>query len=135
MSTSTDARASGVPAMFLNTRVYSASVRKPCACSARACAERKLPATVDEPHSANTDPTNGPRGAGYYYDRYAVTLAAGQVINVTQTANTGFTDTFLYLYGSASCGVLAQDDDSAGNLNSRIIFTAPAAGTFGKQQQ
>jgi formylglycine-generating enzyme required for sulfatase activity len=79
---------------------------------------------------ANTDPTNGPRGAGYYYDRYAVTLAAGQVINVTQTANTGFTDTFLYLYGSASCGVLAQDDDSAGNLNSRIIFTAPAAGTY-----
>ena len=79
---------------------------------------------------ANTDPTNGPRGAGYYYDRYAVTLAAGQVITVTQTANTGFTDTFLYLYGSASCGVLAQDDDSAGNLNSRIIFTAPAAGTY-----
>ena len=79
---------------------------------------------------ANTDPTNGPRGAGYYYDRYAVPLAAGQVIPVTQTANTGFTDTYLYLYGTASCGALAADDDSAGNLNSRIIFTAPAAGTY-----
>jgi hypothetical protein len=79
---------------------------------------------------ANTDPTNGPRGAGYYYDRYAVTLTAGQVITVTQTANTGFFDTLLYLYGGASCGQLAVDDDSAGSGNSRIIFTAPAAGTY-----
>jgi formylglycine-generating enzyme required for sulfatase activity len=79
---------------------------------------------------ANTDPTNGPRGAGFYYDRYAVTLTAGQVITVTQTANTGFFDTLLYLYGGASCGQLAVDDDSAGSGNSRIIFTAPAAGTY-----
>ena len=79
---------------------------------------------------ANTDPTNGPRGASFYYDRYAVTLAAGQVISVTQTANTGFFDTYLFLYGGATCGELARDDDSAGNLNSRIIFTAPAAGTY-----
>ena len=59
-----------------------------------------------------------------------MTLAAGQVISVTQTANTGFFDTYLFLYGGATCGELARDDDSAGNANSRIIFTAPAAGTY-----
>jgi hypothetical protein len=78
---------------------------------------------------ATTDSANSVRGSGYYFDKYAITLAAGQRVQIIQTA-TGFRDTYLYITGGTTCGILAADDDSAGLANSRIQFIAPAAGTY-----
>jgi formylglycine-generating enzyme required for sulfatase activity len=78
---------------------------------------------------ATTDSANSVRGSGYYFDKYAITLTAGQRVRVRQTA-TGFSDTYLYITGGSTCGILASDDDSGGSENSRINFTAPTAGTY-----
>lgn len=71
------------------------------------------------------------RGVGYLAARYNFAGAAGQQVVITMTSPT--LDTYLYLIGPAG-NVVASDDDSAGNLNSRIPpsgqFTLPQGGTY-----
>jgi len=67
------------------------------------------------------------RGANYYAGRYSFTGSIGQQISILLTSAT--LDTYLYLIGPNG-NVVASDDDSAGNLNSRI----PATGSFTLQQ-
>ncbi|MBS1875079.1 MAG: DUF1906 domain-containing protein [Acidobacteria bacterium] len=69
-----------------------------------------------------------PHRSGSYAQLYTFTATAGSVITVTETATT-FSDTYLYLI-SPNSQVVAQDDDSAGNLNSRIVYTASSSGPY-----
>ncbi len=71
-------------------------------------------------------------GAGFYADRYTFNASVGQQVAITLTSPT--LDTYLFLLGPDG-KVIAQDDDGAGNLNSRIpatnlFFTLPVSGTF-----
>ena len=77
-----------------------------------------------------TDSANSVRGQGYYFDKYAITLTAGEQVRIALNATVSNWDTFLYVTGGATCGILASDDDAGGNFNSLISFTAPAAGTY-----
>jgi formylglycine-generating enzyme required for sulfatase activity len=79
---------------------------------------------------AATDSANSVRGSGYYFDKYAITLTAGQRVRIALTAMGSNWDTFLYLTGGTTCGVITYDDDSLDNANSVINFTAPSAGTY-----
>ncbi len=58
---------------------------------------------------------------------YRIDLEAGKAYRI-DLASTEF-DAFLYLLDPAG-KLLAQDDDSGGDLNSRIIFSATQAGTY-----
>ncbi|MFZ1468667.1 MAG: M10 family metallopeptidase C-terminal domain-containing protein [Paracoccaceae bacterium] len=60
-------------------------------------------------------------------DWVRVQLVAGQAYTFTLTSPVA--DTYLYLHNAAGA-VIAQDDDSAGNLNSRLTFTATTTGTY-----
>jgi hypothetical protein len=75
----------------------------------------------------SSDPFGGYR-AQTYSDRYSVYLEAGKRYELRMESST--VDGYLYLYGGASCGVLASDDDSGGNRNPLITFTATAPGTY-----
>jgi uncharacterized protein YfaP (DUF2135 family) len=60
--------------------------------------------------------------------RYTLTTSAGETVSITATSNDF--DTLLSLQ-DASGNELASDDDSAGNLNSRIQgFTLPGSGSY-----
>lgn len=58
---------------------------------------------------------------------YALTLNAGQTVSIT-LASDAF-DAYLRLKDPSGM-VVAEDDDSGGNLNSAVVFTAPSAGTY-----
>lgn len=64
---------------------------------------------------------------GTYADVYPVYLRAGQQLTVVQRS-TGF-DTYLVLT-DASFNTVAQNDDGGGGTDSRIVYTAPRAGTY-----
>ena len=100
------------------------------ACSAIGAAATMTAAQTVTGALATTDSANSVRGQGYYFDKYAITLTAGQRVRIALTATGGFSDTYLYVAGGSTCGILAADDDSLGNYNSVIFFTAPAAGTY-----
>jgi lysyl oxidase/pre-peptidase len=72
----------------------------------------------------------GSRSAGTY-GQYPVALEAGRTYEIlTSDASGGTTrDTYLYLL-NASLTVVASDDDSNGNLQSKITYTPSASGTF-----
>jgi formylglycine-generating enzyme required for sulfatase activity len=97
----------------------------PVGTSATMTAAQTVTAALDA-----TDSANSVRGSGYYFDKYAITLAAGQRVQIIQTATVTNWDTYLYITGGTTCGILAADDDAAGLGNSRIQFIAPAAGTY-----
>jgi hypothetical protein len=67
-------------------------------------------------------------------DDYAITLGAGQTVTIVTRGGPSYTSpgsrldvyTLVMLNGSE----VTHDDDSAGNLNSRIIFTAPVTATY-----
>ena len=44
---------------------------------------------------AATDSANSVRGQGYYFDKYAITLTAGQRVRIALTATGSNWDTFL----------------------------------------
>jgi len=73
------------------------------------------------------DPSSGPRGSGYYYDAYELTLTAGQAVMI-ETVEGDF-DTYLYLM-DAGCSEVTHNDDGGSGLLSRISYTAPSAGTY-----
>jgi hypothetical protein len=65
---------------------------------------------------------------GSFIDVYSVYLRAGQQVTITQRS-TAF-DAYLILANAAGTAAVAEDDDSAGGTDSRIVYTAPAAGAF-----
>ena len=77
---------------------------------------------------SNTTSTIGTLGD---HDWYRVTLAAGQTITVTVTG-AGNLDTYLNLWDPTGKTILAHNDDivTGVNTNSRLTFTASAAGTY-----
>jgi hypothetical protein len=62
-----------------------------------------------------------------YADRYTLLCYAGQRLEILMTSDV--IDTYLVLQNPAGIR-LAEDDDSAGNLDSRIVFTAPIDGLY-----
>jgi hypothetical protein len=65
---------------------------------------------------------------GSFYDLYALYLRAGQQVTITQRS-TAF-DSYLLLVDATANTVVAEDDDSAGGNDSRIVYTATRAGPF-----
>ena len=66
---------------------------------------------------------------GYRYDDYRVNLRAGQRLEAQMTSDDF--DAYLDVYAEGSLRQsLASDDDSAGDLNARLRFTAPEAGVY-----
>lgn len=68
-------------------------------------------------------------GDSYRYADYRVSLAAGQRLEAEMTSDDF--DTYLEVYAEGAMRQsLASDDDSAGDLNARLRFTAPEAGVY-----
>jgi hypothetical protein len=69
-------------------------------------------------------------GKDTYFKSYPIKLKAGQVyvIDMQRDPAVSKIDPFLYLKDGKQ--TVAQDDDSGGNLNARIIYTAPKDGEF-----
>ena len=63
----------------------------------------------------------------YYADQYRIYLAAGATVTLTMNATE--VDAYLLVRNTLDV-VLAEDDDSAGGSNARLVFTAPSAGTY-----
>ncbi|MFZ2220821.1 MAG: Ig-like domain-containing protein [Rhodoferax sp.] len=61
-------------------------------------------------------------------DLFKLTLLAGERY-VFRAISNGLPDPYLALYG-ADVGLITFDDDSAGNLNAEIFYTASASGTY-----
>jgi hypothetical protein len=74
-----------------------------------------------------TDPNDGPRGYGYFYDDLEFAAAAGTSVRVETTA--GDFDTYLYLL-SPDCTLLLSDDDSGEGLLSVLQTTLPTTGVY-----
>jgi hypothetical protein len=74
--------------------------------------------------------TYSSRSAGTY-SQHPVALEAGKRYEITTSSPSGGTtnDPYLYLLNSAFT-VVAQDDDSNGNLQSKIVYTPSTNGTF-----
>lgn len=92
----------------------------------------------DYPYSADTSgmvvvggaPALGRIEVGADRDLFRITLAAGQSYSLTlERSAGGLTDPYLTLWNER-LQLLAQDDDSAGNGNARIGFTAAVSGTY-----
>lgn len=64
---------------------------------------------------------------GTLADVYEVYLRAGQRLTITQQSSSF--DSYLMLVNQTE-NVVAEDDDSAGGANSRIVYTAPAEGVY-----
>ncbi len=68
-------------------------------------------------------------GDAYRYDDYRLNLRAGQRLEAEMTADDF--DAYLEIYAEGSMRQsLASDDDSAGDMNARLRFTAPEAGVY-----
>jgi hypothetical protein len=98
--------------------------------------------TAVDDYSADTSTTgvvavNGSTGGNLEvagdHDWFRVQLVQGTSYTIDlrgASANAGtLSDPFLRLYNSASM-LLASDDDSGGNLNSRIVFSATSSGAY-----
>lgn len=70
------------------------------------------------------------RPAGEYAS-YSLEATAGETYTLTTSNARGgnTTDTYLYLFNSAGSSV-AEDDDSNGDLASRIVYQAPSSGAY-----
>ncbi|MBD7940525.1 PPC domain-containing protein [Brevundimonas guildfordensis] len=70
------------------------------------------------------------RGAeAYRYDDYRLNLRAGQRLEAEMTSDDF--DAYLEVYADGALRQsLASDDDGAGDLNPRLLFTAPEAGAY-----
>lgn len=95
-------------------------------------------ASDDYPYSADTPgvvaiggaPTLGRIEVAADRDLFRITLTAGQSYSLTlERSAGGLTDPYLTLWNEG-LQLLAQDDDSAGNGNARIGFTAAVSGTY-----
>src|SRR5438067_2054358 len=68
-----------------------------------------------------------PHRPGCYEQLHVVNLIAGTTYTIDMRSNQ--IDSYLYLEDSAG-NVLAQDDDSGGNHDARIVFTPTVSGTY-----
>ena len=75
-----------------------------------------------------TDQRNEDRQA--YMDTYQINLPEGQAVDVRLSSEEFDTYLSLGIQNGTSYEEYASNDDSGGTLNSRIRFTAPAAGTY-----
>ena len=91
---------------------------------------------VDIPDSASTTSTIAVDGAPLQdqleisgdRDWYRLNLAAGQKVTIAVNLVT-LEDSYVYLR-NASGAIIAENDDGGGGRGSRLVFTAPAAGTY-----
>lgn len=63
-----------------------------------------------------------------YYDLWGFSGTAGQQVTIT-LSSLAF-DTYLLLYGASGGNPVAEDDDGAGDTNSRLVFTLPSTGNY-----
>jgi hypothetical protein len=64
-----------------------------------------------------------------YSERIAVSLSAGQVVDVYMDGSP--VDAYLQVYGGSSCGLLGENDDqSSTTRNAGLRFVAPTTGTY-----
>jgi len=78
-------------------------------------------------------PGDARSSGGSEFDDFTMNLRAGQVVTIVARARVApGAESSLDMFATILAGTseLMQDDDSAGNLNSRIIFTAPRAGRY-----
>jgi hypothetical protein len=69
---------------------------------------------------------------GSVADGYRLRLSAGQSVTVlVRGQGADRIDPYVFLFDEESQEELDHDDDSAGNFNSRLLFTAPAAASYG----
>ncbi|MBI3951818.1 MAG: PPC domain-containing protein, partial [Acidobacteria bacterium] len=90
------------------------------------------PQTVSCPGStsgslSSGDCMQGRRGSSFFTDVYQFNGTAGQMVTIDLTSSAF--DTYLYLL-SPSGSVVAEDDDSGGETNSRITFTLTTSGLW-----
>src|SRR5262249_6136008 len=78
---------------------------------------------------ASSDPTNHPDKPGAHHKVYNVTLNAGTtyIIEMNKTSGDGNLDPYLVLRNPQGQKV-AEDDDSGGALNARIVYRASQSG-------
>ena len=76
-----------------------------------------------------SDPIDNVRNAGAHHHVHEVDLQAGKVYYIEmRVANNSAIDPYLTLNGVR--GKIAEDDDSGGDLDARIIFRAPTPGKY-----
>jgi hypothetical protein len=65
------------------------------------------------------------------YSSYVIDLVGGQTYTFATSVSRGGTTTDTYLYVTDQNGnILAEDNDSNGNLTSKIVFVAPSGGSY-----
>ena len=75
-----------------------------------------------------TDPVGGYR-SNRFSDRYAVSLTAGQRVDIYLDGSPF--DAWVQVYGGSSCGLLAENDDQSSSIrNAGLGFVAPTTGTY-----
>jgi len=87
------------------------------------------PEPINETHAGALeagDPTHPDDGS--LYDEYSFKSAEGYTITINMTS-TAF-DSYLHLRGPDGSDLQQNDDAEPGNLNSRIVFTAPTTGEY-----
>lgn len=91
---------------------------------------RPHPLRRGEDVSGTLGPGDAETDEGKWVDAYSFTLRAGEQVTITHRSSDF--DAYLLL-GRMTNGVfeeLERDDDGGGDLNSEIVFTAPAAGEY-----
>lgn len=63
------------------------------------------------------------------YGQYEVSLSTGRVYEFFTSNPSGAKDTYLYLLSPGGAKV-AEDDDSGGNYQAKIVYSPPASGTY-----
>ena len=66
------------------------------------------------------DPSDGPRGSGYYFDDIEFMATAGDVVTVAMYDSEWWMDPYLYLL-DPDCDVVAEDDDSGDDTDDALI--------------
>jgi hypothetical protein len=84
--------------------------------------------------ATNTSLGTNPRGSGYPANAHQVQFQAGgsytmRTYTGSSISDSGYYDSYMYLLDPSNT-VVAQDDDSGGNLSSMITFTPKTGGTY-----
>ena len=74
-----------------------------------------------------SDAMEGPGGTDRYYDDFEFVVRAGDEIDVLMLSDE--VDSYIYLLDDA-CDVIAEDDDSFGGSDARLVHVAPADGIY-----
>jgi len=101
----------------------------PCTCPADACEEND---TLTQPFTIIVGETLNQDFCDDAVDWFAFTAQANHVYTITASSWGQRADTFLALFNNGGVDILAANDDyrGAGDYSSRIVWTAPADGTY-----